>query len=120
MVEEKGGTLASPYRVVEGVMRSRQPRRSTLRSVAAAIVVAAVAAVAVFGVVVVPCNDGGTFNPISSSDDKEDDDNSRSRLLADECDEERPKSLSTERPKPLPPPRHKGTRCSPLRPLSPQ
>ena len=89
MVEEKGETLASPYRVMEGVVRSRQPRRSTLRSVAAAIVVAIVAAVAVFVVVVVPCDDGGTFNPISSSDDKEDDDNSRSRLLADECDEER-------------------------------
>ena len=120
MVEEKGGTLASPYRVMEGVVRSRQPRRSTLRSVAVAIVVAIVAAVAVFVVVVVPCDDGGTFDPISSSDDKEDDDNSRSRLLADECDEERPKSLSTERPKPLPPPRHKGMRCSPLRPSSPQ
>jgi hypothetical protein len=74
MVEEKGGTLASPYRVVEGVVRSRQPRRSTLRSVAAAIVVAIVAAVAFFVVVIVPCDDGGTFDPISSSDDKEDDD----------------------------------------------
>ena len=46
MVEEKGGTLASPYRVMEGVVRSRQPRRSMLRSVAAAIVVAIIAAVA--------------------------------------------------------------------------
>jgi hypothetical protein len=98
-------------------VQSRRPQRSTLRSVAAAIVVAivtAAAAVVVVVVVAVPCDNGGTFDPISSSDDNKDNDNSRSRLLADECDKARPKSSSTKRPKPLPPPHHKGKRCSPL------
>ncbi len=85
--------------------QSRRPRRSTLRLVAAAIVVAIVTTV------VIPCDMGETFDPISSSDENEDKVNNRLRLLADQCNEEHPKLSSTERPKPPPPPCHKGMPC---------